>query len=495
MSLIDIKNLSFAYDGSAEKVFDNVSFQIDTGWRLGFTGRNGRGKTTFLKLLMGELEYTGSISASVSFDYFPIALHDTARPAAEALAEVVSDGEEWRLRREMAMLGLDEALLDRPFDSLSGGERTKLQLAAMFTNEDDFLLIDEPTNHLDEAGRERVARYLRRKRGFILVSHDRAFLDGCVDHILSINRADIEVTQGYFSTWLENKERRDRYELAENDRLKKEIGRLEAAAREKAQWADKAERAKIGFDPTRTEKSMGRRAYEGAKSKKSMKRAKAIDRRIQGSIEQKSELLKNLETADDLKLSPLRHYSERLLELRELEIDYGAGAIAQPLSFELRQGQRIALRGVNGCGKSSVLKLISGENIPHTGEIWRAGGLKISYIPQDSSFLRGDLRSFARERGIDESRFKTILRKLDMTRGHFDRDMAGFSAGQRKKVLIAASLCEQAHVYVWDEPLNYIDLLSRMQIEELLLNTESTMIFVEHDRAFCDHVATDSIYM
>ena len=149
MSLIDIKNLSFAYDGSAEKVFDNVSFQIDTGWRLGFTGRNGRGKTTFLKLLMGELEYTGSISASVSFDYFPIALHDTARPAAEALAEVVNDGEEWRLRREMAMLGLDEALLDRPFDSLSGGERTKLQLAAMFTNEDDFLLIDEPTNHLD----------------------------------------------------------------------------------------------------------------------------------------------------------------------------------------------------------------------------------------------------------------------------------------------------------------------------------------------------------
>ena len=96
MSLIDIKNLSFAYDGSAEKVFDNVSFQIDTGWRLGFTGRNGRGKTTFLKLLMGELEYTGSISASVSFDYFPIALHDTARHAAEALAEVVSASAAWR---------------------------------------------------------------------------------------------------------------------------------------------------------------------------------------------------------------------------------------------------------------------------------------------------------------------------------------------------------------------------------------------------------------
>ena len=119
MSLIQIKNLSFTYPGSVSPVFENCTFSMDTSWRLGLVGRNGRGKTTFLKLLMGELEYTGSISASVSFDYFPIALHDTARPAAEALAEVVSDGEEWRLRREMAMLGLDEALLDRPFDSLT----------------------------------------------------------------------------------------------------------------------------------------------------------------------------------------------------------------------------------------------------------------------------------------------------------------------------------------------------------------------------------------
>ena len=172
-----------------------------------------------------------------------------------------------------------------------------------------------------------------------------------------------------------------------------------------------------------------------------------------------------------------------------LEIDYGSGAIAPPLSVELRQGQRIALRGGNGCGKSSVLKLISGENIPHTGEIWRAGGLKISYIPQDSSFLRGDLRSFARERCIDESRFKTILRKLDMTRGHFDRDMAGFSAGQRKKVLIAASLCEQAHVYVWDEPLNYIDVFFRMQLEELLRACRPAMLLVEHDQAFLEGLA------
>lgn len=493
MSLIDIKNLSFAYDGSAEKVFDNVSFQIDSDWRLGLVGRNGRGKTTLLKILMGKLEYSGSVTANMDFDYFPLEATDVSLPALEALG--CAGVEEWRLRREMSLLGLDDPLLEREFRTLSGGERTKIQLAAMFANEDGFMLIDEPTNHLDEAGRRQVSRYLRRKRGFILVSHDRAFLDGCVDHILSINRADIEVCRGSFSAWLENKERRDMYELAENDRLKKEISRLEAASREKSQWAERAERAKIGFDPTRTEKSMGRRAYEGAKSKKSMKRAKAIDRRIQDGIAQKSALLKNIETAGELKLSPMEHSSERLLELRAVTIDYGSGPVALPLDLELRRGQRIALRGGNGCGKSSVLRLITGENIPHGGTIWRAGGLKISYVPQDSSFLRGDLRGFARERGIDESRLKTILCKLSMTREHFERSMAGFSAGQRKKVLIAASLCEQAHLYIWDEPLNYIDIQSRMQIEELLLRIAPTMIFVEHDHAFCTRIATDSLYM
>ena len=228
MSLIDIKNLSFAYDGSAEKVFDNVSFQIDTGWRLGFTGRNGRGKTTFLKLLMGELEYTGSISASVSFDYFPIALHDTARPAAEALAEVVSDGEEWRLRREMAMLGLDEALLDRPFDSLSGGERTKLQLAAMFTNENDFLLIDEPTNHLDIASREWMEDALSDyEQTLLFVSHDRYFIEKFATRIWALADGRITDFRGGYSEFCQWRDRQEVFRQNERAAQKKKEPKAE----------------------------------------------------------------------------------------------------------------------------------------------------------------------------------------------------------------------------------------------------------------------------
>ena len=114
-------------------------------------------------------------------------------------------------------------------------------------------------------------------------------------------------------------------------------------------------------------------------------------------------------------------------------------------------------------------------------------------MPQDSSFLRGDLRDFARERDIDESLFKAILRKLDFSRVQFEKDMADFSAGQKKKVLIAASLCEKAHLHVWDEPMNYIDLYSRMQLEDLILRCAPTLLFVEHDRAFCERVATATV--
>ena len=266
MSLINVTNLTFAYDGSYENIFENVNFQIDTNWKLGFTGRNGRGKTTFLNLLLGKYEYRGSITASVSFSYFPYHVEDPSILAIDAVEAMHPDYEYWRVAREMAKLQLDDAVLYRPYGTLSNGEQTKLQLAVLFSKENHFLLIDEPTNHLDIRGRELVSKYLSSKKGFILVSHDRAFLDGCVDHILSINKSDIQICKGNFSTWWENKSRQDAFEQAENEKLKKEIARLEETAREKASWSDRVEASKIGehaFD----------RGYIGHKAEKMMTRA------------------------------------------------------------------------------------------------------------------------------------------------------------------------------------------------------------------------------
>lgn len=486
MSLIDVSHLSFAYDGSDAEVFTDVSFRIDTAWRLGFVGRNGRGKTTFLRLLCGDWPYRGTIAADVAFEYFPYAVPDPDALALAVAEEASGGAEYWRIVRELNLLELDEEALGRPFSTLSSGEQTKLLLAAMFLRGNAFLLIDEPTNHLDLRGRALVGRYLRAKEGFILVSHDRALLDECVDHILSINRANIEVQRGNWSSWEENKRRRDDFERAEDERLRRDVRRLRETAREKADWSDRVEATKIGLGPCD-------RGAIGHKAEKMMKRAKAIERRVERAAEEKEKLLKNLERDEALKLVCEPYPARRLVSLRGVSVAYGARPICAGVELTVGRGDRIALTGRNGAGKSSILKLVCGLDVPHTGAVSRGGGLKISYVPQDASGLFGSLRDYIARFDVDEAVFFAMLRKLDLERAQFDRDLSGFSAGQKKKVLLARSISERAHLYVWDEPLNYIDVISRAQLEELILRDRPTLLFVEHDRRFCERVATKTV--
>lgn len=488
MSLIKITNLTFAYDGSYDTIFENVSFQIDTDWKLGFTGRNGRGKTTFMKLLMGEYEYQGAIAASVAFDYFPFEVKDQSQNTFDVVENICCDYEFWQLQRELSLLEVAEEVLYRPFESLSNGEQTKVLLAALFLKENNFLLIDEPTNHLDMHAREIVSDYLKGKRGFILVSHDRAFLDNCIDHILSINKTSIDVQSGNFSSWWNNKTDLDNYELVKNKKLQKDIKKLEEASKRTSSWSKEAEKGKFGAGPVD-------RGFVGHKAAKIMKRSKSIEARQQNALEEKSRLLQNIETADSLSISPIKYMKERLVEISHLSIFYGEKEVCRDVNLAIHQGERVSLNGKNGSGKSSILKLLLGHEIAFSGDINVGSGLIISYVSQDTSGLKGNLKEFAQQHRIDESLFKAILRKLDFSRIQFEKDMTDFSGGQKKKVLIAKSLCEKAHLYIWDEPLNFIDVISRMQIEDLIVEHQPTMLFVEHDRSFVERVATKHIYI
>lgn len=495
MSQINVSGLTFGYEGSFDNIFENVSFRIDTDWKLGFIGRNGRGKTTFLRLLMGEYEYVGSITSDVSFGYFPCKAMDEEDIALNVAMSIASDAEEWQLRRELSVLEVGEEALWRPWNTLSPGERTKMQLAAMFLRENCFMLIDEPTNNLDVHGRELVSKWLHSKSGYIVVSHDRTFLDGCIDHVLSINRADIEVQKGNFSTWEENRRLRDEFELKQNQKLKKEIAHLRESARRAAEWSDRAESSKIGDGPVKVEPMKNKRAYLGEKSRKMMARSKQLESRRERAADEKSALLKNIEKSDALKLHPLTHHASCLVEGHGLSLSYDGRTVVENVELIVERGERVSLTGKNGCGKSSLLKLVCGQPIDHTGTLRLASGLIISTVEQDTSFLAGSLNDYAEQCGVDFTLFLTILRKLNFSREQFEKDMSAFSAGQRKKVLIARSLCQSAHLYVWDEPLNYIDVLSRMQIEELLMNGNFSMLFVEHDRAFCERIATRNIQL
>lgn len=517
MSQISVNNLTFYYEGSYDNIFENVTFQIDTDWKLGFVARNGRGKTTFLKLLTGQYEYQGNISSSVIFDYFPFEVDDKSKNTIDVIEKIYPDYEFWKVCRELNQLNMDMEIFYRPFSTLSNGEQTRVMLALLFSKENNFLLIDEPTNHLDMESREALKDYLNDKKGFILVSHDRNFMDGCVNHVLVINKTNIEVQQGNFSSWWENKKRQDTFELVENERLKKDIKRLTESAKKTKQWADNVEATKIGAMSEKYERT---RAYVGEKSRRMQMRRKNLERRQQRDIEEKSGLLKNLETVEELKINPLKHYKDKLTVMENCTIVYqnnmfgndipqnNQKEIVNGFNFEIKQGDRIFLKGSNGCGKSSILKCIlatlwekkektsnlylseSSFPILKEGRIEIPNQLIISYCSQDTSMLGGTLKEYAEKNDIDETLFLTLLRKLDFSRIQFEKRIEDYSGGQKKKVLLAGSLCTKAHLYIWDEPLNFIDVFSRMQIEELILKFKPTMLLVEHDKRFMENVAT-----
>ena len=489
---VSIRNLSFMYDGSYTPVFEDVSFNFDTSWRLGLIGRNGKGKTTLLRLLQKQYQYQGRIDMPLTPVYFPYPVEDMSLNTRDVMLSAAPDAEEWQLICELNQLDVDASVLDRPFSTLSKGEQTKALLAALFTREDAYPLIDEPTNHLDAHGRALVADYLRRKDGrspaggFLLVSHDRAFLNRCIDHVLSLNRSDVWVMQGNYDTWESRLNQQNEYEQGRNEVLKRDIKHLEESARRTAEWSDRVEATKIGMGPCD-------RGAIGHKAAKMMARSLATRSRRERAIEEKRSLLHNVEKVGELKLTVLHHPKDVLISVVNGKVEYDGHTVCEGVNFVLRRGERLSLTGPNGCGKSSILKALVGMGGSLTGEVSIAPNLVVSYVPQQTDDLSGTMDDFISRSDIDETLFKAILRNMDFTRDLFERPLERMSQGQKKKLLLARSLCIPAHVYVWDEPLNYIDVLSRVQMEGLLTEYAPTMLLVEHDAVFLERVCTNTI--
>ena len=480
MPMITIKDLKFGYDGSENNLFEDVNVTLDTSWKLALAGRNGRGKTTFFKLLRGELQYAGSITGVPPTVCFPM--------------EEFPDNEEWRVRKELNLLGTDPDIMWRPLETLSGGERTKLMLANLFASDGIYPLIDEPTNHLDRQGRSKVAEYLSQKEGFIMISHDRAFLDSCTDHTLVITKTGIELVNATFSVWWDNNEARMQGEQARNAQLKKEMGAIETAMKKNAQWSKKAEGDKSRNNPKGAEDHF-RRAFEAKKASKLMSLSKNLENRNERKLVEKQSLLKDLEREQTLKITGSGHHDRKPLILKDVRLSRYGEKICEGINLTVGKGQKISLQGVNGCGKSTLIKYLAGiggdEGITAEGDIHIAKDLKISYVGQDTSGLKGSLYDICADRGADKTQFSTILVKMGFTKEMLYRDANALSLGQKKFVLLALSLCEQADVYLWDEPLNYIDVYMRKEIERLVKESDVTMLFVEHDRAFAESVADE----
>lgn len=485
MALIQVKNLNFCYDGSYDDIFENVSFTFDSHFKMALIGRNARGKTTFLKLMLGEYEYKGSIIKSEKCEYFPYEVKDKTLLTLDVCYDIETNLELWQLKRELNLLNVDpDDVFYRPFETLSQGEQTKVLLAVLFLKDNAYILIDEPTNHLDQMSRECVANYLKQQTGFLLVSHDRYFIDACCDHVIAINPTSIDVVSGNFSSWYENKEKQNQREIKHNAKLKKDIRHMEKSKRQKADWSYRVEKSKRGAMD---------KGYVGHMAAKMMKRSKVIEDRQNKAIEEKRGLLKDVEEYDDLKIYPKHYFQSPFISFSHVSLYYDQKVLFHDLSFVIENQDRILLKGPNGCGKSSIISLILNQGVHHLGDFKKGSQLKISYVPQDCSYIQGDFNEFILTYKADITLVKTILRKLGFSRIHFEKSIHHLSEGQKKKIMLAISLATPAHLYIWDEPLNYIDIFSRMQIEKLILEYQPTLLFVEHDTFFQNKIATKII--
>ncbi|MGO2084214.1 ribosomal protection-like ABC-F family protein [Vagococcus sp.] len=495
MSIIKIDHLTFTHDGSTEPLFQDVSLNLDANWKLGLVGRNGRGKTTFLSLLQKKHEFSGTIETQLPFSYFPQHV-ENIDSLTYLLIDELTTVDQWQVERELTLLGTSLDCLWRPFSSLSGGEQTKVLLALQFANPDCFPLIDEPTNHLDHKGRQQVASYLQnKKQGFIVISHDQHFIDQTVDHILALDKAKIVLYQGNYATFLEQKEIEDLTEEQENEKLKKEIDRLKQTARKKAEWAGNREKDKYGDSKVKNSGAVGDTGFIGARAARVMKKSKQLNERMNQQISDKEKLLKNQETISPLTMNVITDNHPIVLTLENVTLSYDGVPLFKPISFQLNRGDRVAITGENGIGKSSLIDAIKGSfEGTISGEIIVYSQKKWSFLQQKFETLNhGSLQDFCETHQLSLEDCLNNLRKLGIERHVFEQPIENMSMGQQKKVELVKSLITPSHFYIWDEPLNYLDLYNHEQIMTTILNDAPTLLFIEHDQTFIEQVATKTI--
>lgn len=520
MPNIYCSHVDFTYPHPYTEVFVDLNLTIDCGWRTGLIGKNGRGKSTLMQLLSGALTPTaGNISNPQNTRYFPGQIPAQANSTLEVTRALIAPFDEWesamdallgkqdaeslqryadlqenyrlasgyeingRIEQAVVQMGLSPAILSRPFTSLSLGQQTRIQIIALFLVTNAYPLIDEPTNHLDITGRQALAEYLGTQSGFLLVSHDRTLLNATVDHIVSINKNDIRTNRGNWSTWKEEMSRELLNESRTRQKLENEIRDLRKAADQRRQGAAKKEKEKYGNSHADT-------GYIGHKSKKQMKRALVVEDRIEKQLEEKSGLLKNLEKEYQLTVETDSKKGKLVLTLNNVDISINDKPIVRNFSLNLTTGDRIAVVGPNGCGKSTLFNAIT-HDLAYSGTIRCYGTISRAY--QYPVWDDGMLRDHLTDSGMDETRFRQYLGILGVRGDIFNHTLSTFSQGQLKKVDLTRSLLEPASFLLWDEPMNYLDVESREAMEEGIIQGDATMLFIEHDQAFIDRVATEVI--
>ncbi|USS90975.1 ribosomal protection-like ABC-F family protein [Fructilactobacillus carniphilus] len=490
MEEIKLQKVSFAYPEKPEPVFTDLSLTFNSDWKLGVIGRNGQGKTTLLKLIAGQLHGSGVIQSNLPFQFFPFPVADT---------ELVRDFftrtttiPVWQLKRELTLLGVDASILYREYGTLSGGEKTKVQLSMLFADETTFKLIDEPTNHLDQLGNQQVIDYLQHKQGFMLVSHNAYLLDQVCDQILALEKTGIQIYHGNYRAFREHRQLAEQERATANAKIERQVAKLEKSARQHQQWSQNKEKQKFNRKGNPDQKVMDR-GMMGNRAARLMKKAKVAERKRNQAITEQTALKKATETIEPLELKLPKPDHSTILRLNSVQLGYGDRQLFAPQSFTVNRGDVLGIVGGNGRGKTSLLQAILGTfSGTQTGEIQRRPHLTISPLFQ-TYHHEETIPDYIEKMGLDRELFLSNLHKLGVARTDFAKRIDQMSAGQQKRIELARSLSISADLYLWDEPLNYLDEYNRRQLVAVIKESPMTLLVIDHDLEFIHQVASPII--
>ncbi len=521
MSSISINNISYFHKSPYRQIFSDLTVNIDYSWKTGLIGNNGIGKTTLLSLITGKLKPDkGSVASTRMSELFSgssrmpdkncidtvralTGFADTEQRMAALLSENNDESiqqysllhEEYTRRggyqfkasfyKELSNMGLSDEFAYRPFNTLSGGEQTKILVLALFIKKGTYALIDEPANHLDMFGRKKLADYLNQKEGFLLISHDRYLLDACTDHIVMLNSSSAQTVKGNYTVWKNAYEADLAFRERTNENLMREIKNLKRAAKERREWSD---------DVEKTINAAKDRGYVSARSREQMQRALSIEKRISRMIEEKEQLKFSIKKKRDLQIQKSRTNST-LLSVENAGFSIGGKTVFNDIHISIEKGEIKAVIGPNGCGKTSLLNIITGVSAPDSGIVFHRPGIRMSVVRQFPEQKKGNVEDYLCRKNADIRKFTYIMNYLGYSGNILDKELSKLSDGERKKIDIALSLSDEADLYLWDEPLNFLDIETREKIEKMLLENKPAMLISEHDRRFVENIAEDIIEM
>lgn len=509
MTDISVNSLVKSFE-HGNNILDGLTFTVNSGERVGILGHNGSGKTTLFRILVGEIRYDeGEIAIPSSkrmglISQIPVypegwtteqVLKDAHRhlykindkleklaermendDSPELLAEYDKLQEDFRrlggyemdVDRSRVANGLDipPAMLAQSFDSLSGGEKTRVNLARLILEDTDILLLDEPTNHLDLHATEWLEDYLLHFKGTVLtISHDRYFLDKVVERCIEINEGKAELYSGNYSFYVEERQRRFEEKLKKYEKDQAKIEQLTRAAEQMHLWAF------MGMD-------------------KLHKRAFSMEKRIEKlSHSEKPTEQKKLK----VKFKQREFFGDEALVMEDISKGFGERVLFSGLDMEVSGGERIALIGDNGTGKSTLVKLIMGDEIPDTGFLYTGPTIRKAYLPQIVRFTneeRSALDTMLYDCKCEPQQARDRLAAFGFRGESVLTPVGALSGGEKSRLRLCMLMGGEINFLILDEPTNHLDIASREWIEDALSDYEQTLLFVSHDRYFIEKFAT-----